>query len=261
MTSDGLFWRLVLVTRSVEEASLLWRLAVVRADEFAYRISHRVVSQHLGGIMDRKTLDRAATRLTATAVVSTRVLRKTYTEYRLDSTAFAQLTELTPPGQSDPLRIHTAVGQIDPTKSGSICGLQSATTAARLCMLLRSRDEALLLVWMHQVGAASAPVRVSSRDLESSLLGLVDRRTAMRSMARLQTAGLVTVTPMGRAGTEYRLDGAALHALVHQPFPFHEDAAASMPGWTSLTFPLLQRLNQALPAAATPAAQEAAMEA
>ena len=259
MTSDELFWRLVLVTRTVEEAALLWWLAVVRANEHPYREPVRTLERMFG--LGRNAVFRARAKVEATGAVKSRVHPNRYTEFTLQVQALVSLLGASSLGHIDMVRCDSAPLRFDPIAPAPILGFDSATVGSRLSTLLRSRDEALLLVWLHQVGAASAPVRVSSRDLESSLLGLVDRRTAMRSMARLQTAGLVTVTPMGRAGTEYRLDGAALHALVHQPFPFHEDAAASMPGWTSLTFPLLQRLTQALPAAATPAAQEAAMEA
>ncbi|MBW8833524.1 MAG: hypothetical protein JF606_29970 [Burkholderiales bacterium] len=124
-------------------------------------------------------------------------------------------------------------------------------------MLRGNREDAILLAWLHQAGAAAEPLRVSSRDMEGLLCGLVDRRTAMRAMARLQSGGLVVVTPLGRAGTQYRLDGHALAALL-ATFPFHEDAAATMPGWANLTFPLLQRLAPA--AAATQVADVAALQ-
>ena len=64
----------------------------------------------------------------------------------------------------------------------------------------------------------------------------------MRALSRLESAGLVSTTSLGRSGTEYRLDAAELSALL-ETFPFSEDAPATMPGWASLSFPLLQRLD------------------
>jgi hypothetical protein len=123
--------------------------------------------------------------------------------------------------------------------------LPASTALARVCMLRGNREEAILLAWLHQAGAAVDPIQVSSRQMSDMLLGLIDRRTAMRAMARLQADGLVAVTPLGRAGTQYRLDGGALAALLSS-FPFDGSAAAVMPGWADLKFPLLQRLDVAL---------------
>jgi hypothetical protein len=126
-------------------------------------------------------------------------------------------------------------------------------------MLRGNREEAVLLAWLHQAGAALDPIQVSSRQMSEMLLGLIDRRTAMRAMARLQADGLVAVTPLGRAGTQYRLDGGALATLLSS-FPFESSTAAIMPGWADLKFPLLQRLDAAT-AEAAPSPEAAPAEA
>lgn len=260
MTSDDLFWRLVVAMRTVDEAALLWRLAAVRADEHAYRSSNRAVSRQLGDAVTRKTLDRTARRLTETGALKTRVLRNRYTEYRLDGAALAGIVQRAPKGQLGPLNVSGSVGHIDPI-SGCPLGVAESTAGSRLSLLCGSREDSLLLIWLLQAGAHGRPVCVSGRDLSAALPGLIDRRTAMRAFARLESAGLVAVTPMGRSGTEYSLDEGALHRLVHQPFPFHEDAAATMPGWANLDFPLLHRLARAVPAEPVAAVNDATVEA
>ena len=57
-----------------------------------------------------------------------------------------------------------------------------------------------------------------------------------------RSAGYVEITSLGRAGTEYRIYAGALESLLTAS-PFPEGAAASIPGWTTLSFPLLQRLG------------------
>jgi hypothetical protein len=259
MTSDDLFWRLVLAMRTVDEAALVWRLAAVRADEHPYRISNRGISRHLGEAVTRQTLDRMARRLAEAGTVSTRVLRNAYTEYRLEGGALARLLDQLPSAQSEPPHACVTVARIEPL-TGDLLGLPKSTAGTRLCLLRRSREDSLLLVWLLQLGAHLSPICVSGRGLQEALLGLIDRMTAMRSLARLASAGLVSVTPMGRSGTEYSLNGDALHTLMHQLFPFHEDAAATMPGWANVDFPLLHRLAQGRSAGTTPAAEDAAME-
>jgi hypothetical protein len=260
MTSDDLFWRLVVAMRTVDEAALLWWLAAVRADEHAHRSSNRAVSRQLGDAVTRKTLDRTARRLTEAGTLTTRVLRNRYTEYRLDGVALAGIVQRAPQGQLGPLNVCGSVGQLDPI-GGWPLGVPESTVGSRLSLLRGSREDSLLLIWLLQAGAHGRPVCVSGRDLSAALLGLIDRRTAMRAFARLESAGLVTVTPMARSGTEYSLDESALHDLVHQPFPFHEDAAATMPGWANLDFPLLHRLTRAVPAEPVTAVNDATVEA
>lgn len=260
MTSDDLFWRLMLAMRTVEEAALLWRLAAVRADEYAYRISNRAVSRHLGNTVTRQTLDRTARRLVDAGLVTVRFVRAAYTEYRLDGAGLGRLAKSSELGQNEPVQFRATLAHFDPFDTAVRYALPTATFASRLAMLLRGRDEALMFVWLHQAGADGSPLRVSSRDLGPLLLGLIDRRTAMRAMDRLASAGLVSVTPMARAGTEYSINCSSVQALLHQPFPFPEDAAATMPGWANLHFPLLHRLAQAVSAETTPADNDAAME-
>lgn len=252
MTSDELFWRLVVVSRTVDETALLWWLAAVRADEFPYRSSSREISRCLGNALARSTLLRATASLVRQEVVEAKTVKNAYVEFRLNPDRLARRL-----GQSGALRIQCAVPHFDPLGQSVMLHLPSATACARLCILRGNREDAILLAWLHQAGAAAEPLRVSSRDMEGLLCGLVDRRTAMRAMARLQSGGLVVVTPLGRAGTQYRLDGHALEALL-ATFPFHEDAAATMPGWANLTFPLLQRLAPA--AEATQVAEVAALQ-
>ena len=258
MTSDELFWRFVLASCSVGEAALLWWLSASRADEFPHRSTGREISRGLGSIANQKALLRAAGVLVAADLVETRTLKNTHTTFRLKAESLSRFL-----GHIDSMPSDSAVIRFDPVEPPSVLGLQKSTACARLCMLRGNREDAILLSWLYDAGASAVPVRLSSRQLESLLGGLIDRRTAMRSLARLQSSGLVSVKPLGRAGTEYRLDGAALEALLGT-FPFPEDAAATMPGWANLSFPLLQRLDLALAgsgAAATRAVDVAAMEA
>lgn len=253
MTSDELFWRLVLASRTIDEAALLWWLAAVRADEFSYRSSSREISRCLGNI-GQKAILRAAESLVSQGLVELKVVKNVRIELRLLVDRVDNHL-----GQIVSLQTKSAARQFDPCRHGLIDDLLSSTACSRLCMLQGNREEAILLAWLHHAGAATDPVRVSSRDMEAWLCNLVDRRTAMRAMARLQAVGLVAVAPMGHVGTEYRLNGGALQALL-ATFPFDEAAAATMPGWANLTFPLLQRLSLASSVGAAPTAQVADME-
>lgn len=260
MTSDELFWRLVTASNSLDEAGLLWWLAAVRADEFTYRIANRAIGRYFGGVIGRPTLDRVSARLRERSLITASTLRNHHVNYKLN---FDKFLEFAVSGQFEPLRIDSSVVQFDPICPQHIGTLDSSTAWARACMICGNREEPLVLAWLHAAGAHVTPLRTSSRQMESALDGQVDRRTAMRALARLSSASLVSITSLGRAGTEYQLDGAALEALL-RTFPFPEDAAATMPGWANLSFPLLQRLDLALAgsgAAVNRAADVAAMEA
>jgi hypothetical protein len=254
MTSDQLFWRLVLVSRSVDEATLLWWLTSSRADERASRLAPRTLESLFG--VDRKQVVRARRALESNGLVESRVLADRYAEARLDADRLA--SRLARTGQTAAVDEQCAPRQFDPFREATFSGIALATACSRICMLRGNREDAILLAWLHQAGAADKPIRVSSRDMETCLGGLVDRRTAMRALTRLESDGFVSVSPLGRVGTEYRLDGEALAALLSAS-PINEDAAAMMPGWSNLSFPLLQRLDPSS-AEATTAVLSVALE-
>jgi hypothetical protein len=259
MTSDELFWRLVLVSRSLTEAALLWWLAAGRADESPYQVPSRALAKTFG--IDGTDLLRARRKLEADGILMTRVLTRHSTQFTMSA---AKLKDAVGPerlGQFAVAQSWSALLQIDPIGRFDIPDLAAAATWSRICILLGSREQAILLAWLHGSRAHVEPLRASSRDMESALGGLVDRRTAMRALTRLQSAGYVEITSFGRAGTEYRLNADALGALLTAS-PFPEDAAATMPGWANLSFPLLQRLgaDPFADAEATQAAEVAALE-
>lgn len=268
MTSDEVFWRLLMASRSIEEALLLWRLCG-QSSVSANRASNRRISRAFGEVATRWNLDRAAVALNRRGLISAQVLKRAYTEYQINLPAVASLlTEALPqtapacnclrvaqfeasgdevlggevPGQNAPADKYFTVAQFDPCNSAEVVGLPGPTLGCRIALLVRSRDEAILILWLAQNGAAESPVLVTTRAMHEALLGLVDRRTAMRAVARLSVAGLVSIETRGRAGNEYRLNGDALRALVHQPFPFPE-SSARMPGWSNFNLPLLMRLE------------------
>ena len=257
MTSDDLFWRLVLASRSLDEAALLWWLAAVRADEIAYRSSSQEIATRFGNAVNRKAILRSSGVLKSEGLIEARTVKKSTTKFRL---AGDQLVGLL--GQNCLAQSWSALGSFDPFSSTTLHGARPSTAWSRVCILRGNREEPILLAWLHASSAHVEPLRVSSREMASALDGRVDRRTAMRALARLELAGLVSITSLGRAGTEYRLSMAQLSALLGT-FPFPEDAAATMPGWASLSFPLLERLGGDLFAGAetTQAAEVAALEA
>jgi hypothetical protein len=239
MTSDELYWRLALACRNVEEATLLWWLASFRADERPYREPPTTLERLFGLRRDRVFRVRQA--LSGEGLISTRILQRSYTDFTLHREALAAKLGKASLGQIAVAWNHSTLLQFDPVQAWPL-GLSGPRTCTRLCMHLRSREAAILLAWLYREGASTAAVRKSSRSLEQELQGLVDRRTAMRAMERLQSAGLVDVTVLGRAGTEYRLRGDAIASLL-STFPFHEDAIVTTPGWVDLDFPLLHTLS------------------
>ena len=260
MTSDDLFWRLVLASRSVDEAALLWWLAAGRADESPYRLPNRALERSFG--IDGTSLLRVRRRLEVDGVVATRVLTRHGTQFSLNAEKLLAAARFEYSGQFAVAQSWSALLQIDPLHRPEFFGLSCTTAWSRMCVLLGNREETLMLVWLHANCAHVETVRGSTRDMGLALGGLVDRRTAMRALTRLQSAGYVEITSLGRAGTEYRIDAGALESLLTAS-PFPEGAAASIPGWTTLSFPLLQRLGGDLLAGleATQAAEVAALEA
>ena len=294
MNSDELFWQMTLSLRTVDEAEVLWWLAACGAEERPYKEFPRGELKRIFGY-SRSKIFRARARLEELQLVSTVVHRHRASEFTLDFSALRQFllqsvgriseakllhsgsgaTALRPPAQSHPSptdqpkpqdsREHGAAspGHLDPF-TGEVFGLPTPTASCRLCILLRSREQAMLLIWLHQVGAHRTPVRLSTRALATALLGLIDRRTAMRAFDRLHAAGLVTLTPGDRTGTDYCLNAGALRDLLHQPFPFSSAAAKLTPGWVLLDMPLLHRPGFAEDASAadpTPAPAGSALEA
>jgi len=133
-----------------------------------------------------------------------------------------------------------------------------ATMWSRVALLLRDREAVLVLAMLHAAMSNHPALRQSSRQIGDMLGGLVDRRTAMRSVRRLQDHGLVDVAAEGRAGTVYRIHQEALAQLVHAS-PVWQDAVGAAPGWSNLTFPLLDQLQSELQGTGATAAA-AAME-
>ena len=260
MTSDDLFWRLVLASRSLDEATLLWWLAASRADESPYRVPATFLERFFG--LKRVAVRRVRQELEAEGLVTTRILSRHSTQYKLDAAKMLAFIRPSASGHLDTAQSWSALYLNDPQVHCEAFQLPMATARSRICMLLGSRDEGILVAWLLGARAHINPLFTSSRDMESALGGLVDRRTAMRALTRLQSAGYVAIKPSGRAGTEYRLEVDAFEMLL-TACPFPEDAAATMPGWANLNFPLLQRLGGGLLAGVEPtqAAEVAALEA
>jgi hypothetical protein len=248
MTSDELFWRLALGSRSIKEAALLWWLAAVRADERPYREPQRhLFARGLG--LTRSDLFRLRTSLAAEGVLSTEIRASCASFFSLlPEKLVLKLWK----GSGPQIGIEGPVGSplpFDPLLATPVFGLASATAYSRLCMLRRSLEQVVLLACLHQLGAGSHSIVISGRGLEDRSLRLVDRYTVMREVSRLQRDGLVVVTPRGRAGTEYRLNGDALGAMLTSA-PASSMAFAATPGWAEAPFPLLQRLDVATAEAA-----------
>jgi len=113
---------------------------------------------------------------------------------------------------------------------------------SRLSLILRNREQAILLSWLHQCGAMAEHVTFTTRALEIALSGLVDRRTAMRVLQRLAIAGLLSIEPLGNKGSAYMLNRTALSTLLNI-LPATEMATHRLPGWTAKTFRLLDQLS------------------
>jgi hypothetical protein len=237
MTSDQLFWRLVLALPTVDQAVLAWWLCAVRADQTAHVEQPGAYLRLFALTRDRIRRSRQA--LEACDLVRSKVLVGRSAKLSID---FDRLQFLL--GHIATAAIQWPPSVFDPS---ALSNAADAKTACRLSMLLAHREQAIVMFWLMSVASAKA-ISLSTRGLTDALGGLVDRRTAMRAVARLQDAGLVKVKALGRSGSEYRVVWPAVDALL-ATFPFHEDARATMPGWADLKFPLLDQLSEAMGAA------------
>lgn len=272
MTSDEFFWRLVLATRTMDEAVLLWWLALVRADERPYIPPPRALELMYG--LDRLRLSTATRSLKSRGLVSIKVKQSRFTQFTLTADSLRDAIGLGHPntvgrffpaygfdpaslptattgslGQSATARSNSPLLHFDPLTQVSYEGVAASKAYARLCIKRRNRGEAIVLAWLLQVGWSREWFTVSSRKLHALLGGLVDRRTMLRTLQRLADCGLVEVTDAGRDGMNYRLHQEACRDLLLTR-PENADAARTLPGWSSVAFPLLAKLT--LDAATSP---------
>lgn len=240
MTSDELFWRIVVATQSLEDALLLWWLAAIGADEEIYKEPRGTLVRIFG--LTRQQIARTRQRLESSNLVRTKILLDRYTHFILSADALNELL-----GQTVMVNSDCAPYRFGPTRHDSAFDLPPFAAWSRLALIRRNRDEAILIAWLWQSDAHSVGVVATGHDVERRVLGFIERRTAMRAMARLADAGLVRIEPLGREGARYHLDAAAVISLL-ATFPFHEDAVTVLPGWSTLDFPLLGRIASSLAA-------------
>ena len=244
MNSDELFWRVVVATKTLDDGLLLWWLAAIGADEDVYKEPKGTFERLFG--LTRKQIARSRVRLSSSGLVAAQLSWTRRTAFKIDADNLVALV-----GQIVQVDTQCQLGQFGPVRPAAAFGLPPFSAWSRFALIRRDRDEAILIAWLWQFEAHSVGVVATGHEVERQVLGLIERRTAMRAMARLSDAGLVRIEPLGREGARYHLDAAAVLSLL-ATFPFHEDAATVLPGWSNLDFPLLSRIASSL--AATPSA-------
>jgi DNA-binding transcriptional ArsR family regulator len=244
----------------------------MEADQEAYKVPRWTLGRLFG--LSRKQVARSRVRLDSTGLTTAQVARDHRTTFTVHAEVLAATLGRSVSVNSDcapghfgptieeterlagmvqivPVNSDCAPGQFEPLRVGAAFDLPPFAAWSRIALICRNRDEAILVAWLYQCGAHLTGVVATTRQIESRLLSLVARCTVMRAMARLSDAGLVRIEPLGREGARYHLNAAAVLSLL-ATFPFHEDAATVLPGWSNLDFPLLSRIASSL--AATPSA-------